>query len=96
MHLLLGSAIRVSASLRLTVCRFYSLIRNSALQQLFHVAYNEGLRLITIRHYTPALRAALASIPGFLIRQETRTTLQYLVREQDWTEGYYPTLLEAI
>jgi len=68
----------------------------TALQQLFHVAYNEGLRLITIRHYTPALRAALASIPGFLIRQETRTTLQYLVREQDWAEGYYPTLLEAI
>ena len=68
----------------------------SALQQLFHVAYNEGLRLITIRHYTPALRAELASIPGFLIRQETRTTLQYLVREKDWAEGYYPTLLEAI
>ena len=35
MHLLLGSAIRASASLRLIVCRFCSLIRSSALQQLF-------------------------------------------------------------
>ena len=93
-NLIQASAISLSLSLDNDPTRLPPAL--SALQQLFHVAYNEGLRLITIRHYTPALRTALASIPGFLIRQETRTTLQYLVREKDWAEGYYPTLQEAI
>ncbi len=50
------------------------------LQRNFHVKYNEGLELITIRHYEVADTAALIRNKDVVLEQKNRTTLQWVVR----------------
>jgi aspartate kinase len=49
------------------------------LSQEFRVLYNEGLKLMTIRHHTPKVVAELSEGKDIILRQETRETLRMLM-----------------
>ncbi len=51
-----------------------------SLRGQFEVYYNTGLTLITIKHYTEELHQQYRSLPGVLLEQSSRSTLQVLVR----------------
>ena len=51
-----------------------------ALSKSFEVYYNTGLTLITIKNYTPELAAEYRSLPGVLLEQSSRSTMQILRR----------------
>jgi aspartate kinase len=50
------------------------------LQRSFEVNYNTGLTLITIKNYDAASYEQYRSLPGLLLEQSSRSTLQVLVR----------------
>ena len=50
------------------------------LSAFFKVRYNENLRMVTIRHYTPALIASLTNESEILLEQKSRYTYQGLLR----------------
>jgi aspartate kinase len=50
------------------------------LQQNFEVYYNTGLTLITIKNYDQATSEKFRKMPGVLLEQSSRSTLQVLVR----------------
>jgi len=50
------------------------------LQQNFEVYYNTGLTLITIKNYDEATSEKFRKMPGVLLEQSSRSTLQVLVR----------------
>jgi aspartate kinase len=49
------------------------------LSQEFRVLYNEGLKLMTIRHHTPNVVAELSEGKSIILKQETRETLRMLM-----------------
>lgn len=49
------------------------------LSQEFRVLYNEGLKLMTIRHHTPKVVAELSEGKSIILKQETRETLRMLM-----------------
>lgn len=51
-----------------------------SLSRNFEVFYNTGLTLITIKNYSRELFNEYRSLPGILMEQSSRTTLQILVR----------------
>ncbi|HLP21800.1 MAG TPA: aspartate kinase [Chitinophagales bacterium] len=52
-----------------------------ALQNDFSITRNDGLSLLTIRHYNPGIIEKLTKDKDILIRQISRATLQVLMRE---------------
>ncbi|MEJ7643564.1 MAG: aspartate kinase [Chryseolinea sp.] len=52
------------------------------LQQNFEVYYNTGLTLITIKNYDVPTSEKFRKMPGVLLEQSSRSTLQLLVRPQ--------------
>ena len=50
------------------------------LQQIFEVYYNTGLSLITVKNYDAATFDKYRKMPGVLLEQSSRSTLQVLVR----------------
>jgi len=52
----------------------------SSLSKGFNVRYNTGLRLITIRHYTPELVENIVKDKVVLLEQRSRTTIQMVVK----------------
>lgn len=51
------------------------------LESDYFLKYNEGLQLITIRHYTDAIVEKLVSDREIFLEQKSRTTVQYLVKD---------------
>jgi aspartate kinase len=51
-----------------------------ALGPEYKVTINDNVSLLTIRHYTPEVVAALTSDKQILLRQETRKTLQVVMK----------------
>jgi aspartate kinase len=51
------------------------------LQHHFEVYYNTGLTLITVKNYTEETFNTYRKIPGILLEQSSRSTLQVLVKE---------------
>ena len=51
------------------------------LRELFKVKWNEGVTLITARHSKPSEIKALTSGKEVLLKQESRETVQIIVRE---------------
>jgi aspartate kinase len=49
------------------------------LSKEFRVLYNEGLKLMTIRHHTPNVVAELSEGKSIILKQETRETLRMLM-----------------
>lgn len=49
------------------------------LSEEFRVLYNEGLKLMTIRHHTPQVIAELSEGKEIILRQQTRETLRMLM-----------------
>ncbi|HLP50913.1 MAG TPA: hypothetical protein VK154_08515, partial [Chitinophagales bacterium] len=52
-----------------------------ALQNDFSITRNDGLSLLTIRHYNPGIIEKLTKDKDILVRQISRATLQVLMRE---------------
>ena len=52
------------------------------LRKKFKVLYNEGLRLVTVRHYYPATIEKLSEGKTILIEQQSRHTAQFVMRER--------------
>ena len=50
------------------------------LNKNFKVKYNEGIELITIRHYTPISIASILQHREVILQQTSRTTTQYAVK----------------
>lgn len=50
------------------------------LQETFRVKYNDGLQLITIRHYNPEIINLLTSGKEILLEQRSRVTVQMVVK----------------
>jgi len=73
-----------TSALSFTVCidlyeeRFKKLLQ--ALSHDFKVKYNDGLSLITMRHYTPSSLSALAADKTVLLEQVSRNTVQIVVK----------------
>ena len=53
-----------------------------ALEPEYKVTINDNVSLLTIRHYTPEVIATLTSDKQILLRQETRKTLQVVMKPQ--------------
>lgn len=74
-----------TSALSLSVCidnRPYK--RNSLLEKLqahYEVRLNEGLKLLTIRHYRPEDMLELSRNPGILMTQQSRHTFQVVMRD---------------
>ncbi|MFI5140459.1 MAG: aspartate kinase [Sphingobacteriales bacterium] len=73
-----------TSALSFTVCfDFYEERFNKLLQDLsagFKVKYNDGLTLITVRHYTTASLNELTSDKIILLQQQSRNTEQFVVK----------------
>ena len=54
---------------------------HDALNEEFRVLYNDGLRLITIRHYLPSTLDQLATGKNLLLEQRSRQTLQLVLKD---------------
>jgi aspartate kinase len=73
-----------TSALSFTVCidlyeeRFKKLLKSLSLD--FKVKYNDGLSLITMRHYTPASLGELAAGKTVLLEQVSRNTVQIVVK----------------
>ena len=52
------------------------------LNKEFRVLYNEGLKLITIRHYYPSTIDAILKNKTPLIEQRSRQTAQVVIKEE--------------
>jgi aspartate kinase len=52
----------------------------AALAKDYKVALNEGVSILTVRHYTPEIFFGLTKGRQILLRQETRKTLQAVIR----------------
>jgi aspartate kinase len=52
------------------------------LAESFEVRYNDGLELITIRHYTPGAIEAEISHRSVYVEQKTRSTARFLVQKK--------------
>ncbi len=50
------------------------------LKELYVVRFNEGLELITIRHYNPSIISEVLKDKTVLLEQQTRATVQYIVK----------------
>jgi aspartate kinase len=50
------------------------------LSEQFKVYYNTGLTLITVKNYDEATYANYRGLPGVILEQSSRSTLQVLVR----------------
>ncbi len=64
-----------------------------ALGQVGEVTYNRDLLLFSVRYCTPALRALLDSFDHCILRQDTRHTVQLLLRQRDWASTLQPAML---
>lgn len=73
-----NSAVSLSVSVSADDSKIPALIQE--LQKDYSVKYNEGLELLTIRHYTPETIAYLIENKTVLLEQKTRTTARYLMR----------------
>ncbi|WP_428331224.1 aspartate kinase [Mucilaginibacter sp.] len=73
-----------TSALSFTVCidlfedRFKKLL--NGLNQSFRVKYNQGLTLITVRHYSPASLKELTDGKTILLEQVSRNTIQLVVK----------------
>ncbi len=74
-----NSAISFSVSVDADKSRLGELI--SDLQNDYEVRYNEGLELLTIRHFNEKIANELASGKEILLQQKTRHTLRMLMRD---------------
>jgi aspartate kinase len=52
----------------------------SRLQRSFEVFYNTGLTLITVKNYDSQTFDKFRNLPGVLLEQSSRSTLQVLLR----------------
>ena len=50
------------------------------LQNQFHLRYNQGLQLITIRYYTQDIIDRIVGSSTILLQQRTRTTAQLIIQ----------------
>jgi aspartate kinase len=50
------------------------------LQHQFHLRYNQGLQLITIRYYTQDIIDRIVGSSTILLQQRTRTTTQLVIQ----------------
>jgi aspartate kinase len=50
------------------------------LQSAYNVRYNDGLELVTIRHYNERATAHVLQGKVVLLEQQNRTVVQYVVR----------------
>ena len=74
-----NSAISFSVSVDADKSRLGKLI--SDLQNNYEVLYNEGLELLTIRHFNEKIANELALGKEILLQQKTRHTLRMLMRD---------------
>lgn len=51
------------------------------LRKDYHVKFNRGLRLLTIRHHTPDIQERLLKHQEVLLEQKTRDTSRFIIRE---------------
>jgi aspartate kinase len=51
------------------------------LKKKFNVLYNDGLRLVTIRHYLPATIDSLVKEKDVLLEQRSRHTAQIVMKD---------------
>jgi len=89
-RLIQNSAVRLSMSLDYDPVHFPALL--ASLQDQFYVSYNLDVLLLSIRHTPAEWRRALAQFQNYLLVQETRSTVQYLVRRDVWEGELYPLL----
>lgn len=73
-----NSAISFSVSVNHHPSKIKDLVEN--LQRDYQVLYNEGLELMTIRHYNEAIAQELIKGKEVLLQQKTRHTLRLLMR----------------
>lgn len=73
-----NSAVSLSVSVNADAQKIPGLL--SDLQQDYAVKYNEGLELLTIRHYNQQTIDSLTQNKTILLEQKTRTTARYLMR----------------
>jgi aspartate kinase len=52
----------------------------NALKEEFHIAYNENIELITIRHFTPESITSVINGRQILLEQRTRSLVRFVVR----------------
>lgn len=64
----------------------------AAIGQAGEVTYNRELVLFTVRYCTPMLRTLLDSFDFYILRQDTRHTVQLLLREHDWGTTLQPAI----
>ena len=81
-RLVQNSAVRLSLSLDYDAVHFPSLL--DSLQEHFYTSYNLGVVLVSLRHVPVSWHTRLASFAEYLLLQETRTTVQYLLLRSVW------------
>ncbi len=79
-NLMQNSAISFSVCVDNDPFKIPSLI--SDLQKDFKVLYNDGLKLITVRHYYPSTLEALVKDKNILLEQRSRHTAQIVLKEE--------------
>ncbi|REE05741.1 aspartate kinase [Marinoscillum furvescens] len=79
-----------SSALTFTFCMDYSAVKleklQSSLTEEFHVLYNEGLHLATIKNYTPESFELLPPLGEVILEQKTRNNFQVLYRPTESDE----------
>lgn len=77
-HLMQNSALSFSICTDAETARLKPCIKH--LQEKYKVKYNENLQLITIRHYTQEAIDKIIGNREILVRQTSRTTIQFVVK----------------
>ncbi|MFP4690616.1 MAG: aspartate kinase, partial [Bacteroidales bacterium] len=79
-NLMQNSAISFSVCFDFDKTKTPALLKD--LEQYFTIRYNNGLQLITVRHYENARLDDLVKDREIVMEQKSRTTLQLLVRKK--------------
>ena len=85
-RLVQNSAVRLSLSMDYDSVHFPALLES--LQEHFYTSYNLGVVLVSIRHVPSGRRRGWEEFSDYLLLQETRTTVQYLLLRSVWEERF--------
>jgi aspartate kinase len=78
-NLMQNSAISFSVCMDNDSFKIPSLLHD--LKKKFDVLYNDGLRLVTIRHYLPSTIDSLTKDKNVLLEQRSRQTAQIVMKD---------------
>ena len=85
-RLVQNSAVRLSLSMDYDSVHFPALLES--LQEQFYTSYNLGVVLVSIRHVPAGWRRGWEEFSEYLLLQQTRTTVQYLLLRSVWEERF--------